>query len=160
MKPVVDGDAPHRSSDATFHERSQHTVGGKPLDVEAHRLEHDIVGELRTCTRLDASVREAALTRLAGGIAAAASAIRRDRPERSGSCLCVWYRGSRIWGSGPDVFSTLSPFYPVVYRIATAKALSDLGFRAQSGPTQLDAVDFSRPRRNSQDMSFEGPGHQ
>src|SRR5918999_267459 len=65
MKPVVDGDAPHRSSDATFHERGQHAIRGQSLDVDAHRFEHDVVGELRTCTGLIAPAGEAALARLA-----------------------------------------------------------------------------------------------
>jgi hypothetical protein len=39
-------------------------------------------------------------------------------------------------------FFHAQPFYPVVYWIATAKAVPDLGFRASNGPTQLDAVSF------------------
>lgn len=40
-------------------------------------------------------------------------------------------------------FSHPEPSYPVVYRIATAKAASELGFRSSTGPTQLDAVGVS-----------------
>lgn len=37
-------------------------------------------------------------------------------------------------------FSHPEASYPVVYRIRTAKDVSDLGFRTSVGPTQLDAV--------------------
>lgn len=39
-------------------------------------------------------------------------------------------------------FSHPEASYPVVYRIATAKRVPELGFRASNGPTQLDAVGF------------------
>src|SRR5918994_7526265 len=56
------------------------------------------------------------------------------------SCLAAWCRGFRSGGSGPDVFPTRKPSYPVVYRIGTTDMAFHLGFRALVTRTQLDAV--------------------